>query len=206
MKRSTNRLSGHIKAEIDYAFRVSHQNGDPPPLAPGDLVPNCQCLACFVAGFGLPDDARLTTLETARDLAHLLPADRPQMATDIVESYRADGLILPTARVMVQLAAMVEGARRQRPAPGASTLLPIEAARAASILEVARRHGVELRKMGSSWRGPCPLHDGEGPNFSVNPESGLYHCFVCGSGGGIIDLEMALAGVSFPDAVKVLAS
>ena len=43
---------------------------------------------------------------------------------------------------------------------------------------------VSLRRTGRTFRGPCPLHGGEGPNFSVDPERGIFKCFVCGEGGG----------------------
>ena len=32
---------------------------------------------------------------------------------------------------------------------------------------------VQLRRSGRTYRGPCPLHGGEGPNFSVDPERGM---------------------------------
>ncbi|MBZ5581391.1 MAG: hypothetical protein LAQ30_04155 [Acidobacteriia bacterium] len=39
----------------------------------------------------------------------------------------------------------------------------------------------------------CPIHGGKDPNFSVEPATGRWFCHsVCGRGGDIIDLEMAL--------------
>ena len=40
-------------------------------------------------------------------------------------------------------------------------------------------------RSGGSWRGPCPLHGGTNPNFSVSPDKGLYHCFTCGESGTV---------------------
>jgi transposase len=53
-----------------------------------------------------------------------------------------------------------------------------------------------LRGSGPQRRGPCPLHrgDGRGRTFSVNLESGVFHCFDkgCGKEGDVIDLWAAL--------------
>lgn len=48
------------------------------------------------------------------------------------------------------------------------------------------------------WRGPCPVHNGQGDNFSVNSETGYAICHSsCGKGWDIIGLEMALGGAEF---------
>jgi DNA primase len=65
---------------------------------------------------------------------------------------------------------------------------------------------VELRRVGKSYRGPCPIHGGEGPNLSILPERGLFYCFVCGAGGDGIELWQQVRGVSFVDAVRGLAA
>jgi replicative DNA helicase len=51
------------------------------------------------------------------------------------------------------------------------------------------------------WRGPCPVHQGDDPNFSVNAETGLAQCYSqCGRGWDPISLEMELSGDDFPHA------
>jgi KaiC/GvpD/RAD55 family RecA-like ATPase len=51
------------------------------------------------------------------------------------------------------------------------------------------------------WRGPCPVHEGERPNFAVNAETGFAHCHSqCGRGWDMIGVEMALHGRPFPEA------
>jgi DNA primase len=56
---------------------------------------------------------------------------------------------------------------------------------------------------GKTFRGPCPLHGGEGPNFSVDPAKGIYKCFVCGEGGDGLQLpHEAARGSTFLDAVR----
>lgn len=64
---------------------------------------------------------------------------------------------------------------------------------------------VQLRRSGRTYRGPCPLHGGEGPNFSVDPERGIFKCFVCGEGGDIFSFPMKLLGLDFIEAVKFIA-
>jgi DNA primase len=38
---------------------------------------------------------------------------------------------------------------------------------------------VKLKRVGNSFRGPCPFHHGKNDNFSVSLRGG-YKCFVCG--------------------------
>ncbi len=84
--------------------------------------------------------------------------------------------------------------------------MPVEAARATPILDVADRLGLELRRVGRSYRGPCPIHRGEDPNFSVDPERGLFKCFVCDEGGDGIELWMHVRGVTFAEAVREMVA
>lgn len=64
---------------------------------------------------------------------------------------------------------------------------------------------VSLRRSGRTYRGPCPLHGGEGPNFSVDPERGIFKCFVCGEGGDVFSFPMKLLGLDFIEAVRFVA-
>ena len=68
-----------------------------------------------------------------------------------------------------------------------------------TILEVARQAGWPIRKIGSTWMGPCPVC-GKGhrtPNTSYDPERNCFHCFTCGASGGVKRL-CELLGVDFP--------
>ncbi|HUA82650.1 MAG TPA: DnaB-like helicase C-terminal domain-containing protein [Bryobacteraceae bacterium] len=57
------------------------------------------------------------------------------------------------------------------------------------------------------WRGPCPVHNGKGPNFSVQAETGLAHCHSqCKTGWDVIGLEMAISGCDFPTAKAAVFS
>lgn len=81
--------------------------------------------------------------------------------------------------------------------------LDVEGARAVPALAVALALGIEgLRRSGRTYRGPCPLHGGDGPHFSVSPQESWYRCHVCGEGGDGIRLARVVRGLSFPDAVN----
>lgn len=63
---------------------------------------------------------------------------------------------------------------------------------------------MSLKRVGKSWRGPCPLHGGDDPNFSVVPDDQIFKCFVCGEGGDVFSFVMKHLGHDFPEAVRWL--
>lgn len=65
---------------------------------------------------------------------------------------------------------------------------------------------VQLKKSGANWSGLCPFHAEKTPSFSVNTSKQIFHCFGCGTGGDVISFVMKLEGVSFREALEVLAS
>ena len=75
----------------------------------------------------------------------------------------------------------------------------------ADLVEVVSEH-TRLKRAGKTWRGPCPLHGGEGPNFSVDPAKGFYKCFVCGEAGTVYNFLMKQSGMTFPEAVRSVAA
>lgn len=64
---------------------------------------------------------------------------------------------------------------------------------------------VTLKRSGSNLFGLCPFHGEKTASFSVAPDKGIYYCFGCHKGGGVINFEMELEGLSYPDAVRALA-
>jgi len=64
---------------------------------------------------------------------------------------------------------------------------------------------VDLKRAGSGWKGLCPFHEERTPSFNVSPERQGYHCFGCGRGGNVFQFVMEMDGITFPEAVKVLA-
>jgi DNA primase len=75
----------------------------------------------------------------------------------------------------------------------------------ADLVEILSEH-TRLKRTGKTWRGPCPLHGGEGPNFSVDPAKGFYKCFVCGEAGTVYNFMMKHLGMTFPEAVRWTAA
>ena len=72
------------------------------------------------------------------------------------------------------------------------------------LVEIVAEH-TRLKRAGRTFRGPCPLHGGEGPNFSVDPDKGFFHCFVCGEGGDIFAFPMKHLGMNFLESVRYVA-
>lgn len=65
---------------------------------------------------------------------------------------------------------------------------------------------VNLVKKGKNYMGQCPFHDDKSPSFSVSPEKHLAKCMACGEGGSPIMFYQKIKNVSFPEAVKALAT
>lgn len=74
----------------------------------------------------------------------------------------------------------------------------------ADIVQIISEH-VKLKRVGNSYRGPCPFHQGTGPNFSVMPSKKLYHCFVCHESGDVFTYLQKRLGMEFPDAIRYVA-
>jgi DNA primase len=73
-----------------------------------------------------------------------------------------------------------------------------------SIVEVVSEY-VQLRRSGANFLGLCPFHAEKTPSFNVNPAREIFHCFGCGTGGNVFSFVMKIEGLSFPEAVKLLA-
>src|SRR5256885_947296 len=65
---------------------------------------------------------------------------------------------------------------------------------------------VNLKKAGQNWKGLCPFHMEKTPSFMVNPRKGIFHCFGCGVGGDAFGFLMRQDKLSFPEAVRALAT
>ena len=64
---------------------------------------------------------------------------------------------------------------------------------------------VQLKRSGANLFGLCPFHGEKTPSFSVAPDKGMFYCFGCHKGGGVIQFMMEIEGLSYPDAVRALA-
>jgi len=72
------------------------------------------------------------------------------------------------------------------------------------IVEIVSQY-VSLKPTGKNYKALCPFHNEKTPSFVVNPERKIFHCFGCGSGGNVFGFLMKMEGISFPEAVELLA-
>src|SRR5262245_16495625 len=64
---------------------------------------------------------------------------------------------------------------------------------------------VKLKRVGNSFRGPCPFHQGKDANFAVSPRGG-YVCFVCHEKGDVFTFVQKRLGLDFVEAVKYVGA
>ncbi|MCC7301055.1 MAG: DNA primase [Bacteroidia bacterium] len=81
----------------------------------------------------------------------------------------------------------------------------------ARIFETARVEEViadfvSLKKRGANMIGLCPFHNEKTPSFHVSPSKGIYKCFGCGKAGNAVNFIMDHESLSFPEALRFLAS
>ncbi len=63
----------------------------------------------------------------------------------------------------------------------------------------------DLKKTGKSYKALCPFHSEKTPSFVVSPDKQIFHCFGCGAGGDAITFVMKQEGISFAEAIQLLA-
>lgn len=64
---------------------------------------------------------------------------------------------------------------------------------------------VHLTRKGRNYFGLCPFHNEKSPSFSVSPDRQIFHCFGCGVGGNVYTFLMKIEGITFKEAIEVLA-
>ena len=178
-------------------------------LGPDGPVPGCSCPTCRTLAVGGSWATAAHAEEIVLMLAAMAPEDRlPTLqAAEAARIRLGYDVPLPSPRELAALAALMPGAVRRAPQRarrnGKPERLPVEAARAVPILEVADRLGLELNR---AHRGPCPIHSGEDANFALRPERNRFKCFVCDASGDGIELWMQVTGDEFHEAVKAIAN
>jgi DNA primase len=75
----------------------------------------------------------------------------------------------------------------------------------ADIVQIVQER-VPLRRSGATWKGLCPFHGEKTPSFHVNGEKGFFHCFGCGVAGDVIEFVKLHDKITFPEAVRQLAT
>ena len=59
--------------------------------------------------------------------------------------------------------------------------------------------------LNDKYKALCPFHDDHSPSFSVHPDKQIYKCFSCGASGNVITFVQNYLGISFNEALKILA-
>jgi len=76
---------------------------------------------------------------------------------------------------------------------------------AADIVSVVGANVRLKRQSGNRYVGLCPFHTEKTPSFSVHGGLQIYKCFGCGKSGDVFSFLMELQGLSFIEALKLLA-
>lgn len=84
-------------------------------------------------------------------------------------------------------------------------ILAEDVKRVVDLVELIKGY-TRLKRVGNSWRGPCPLHRGEDPNLAVYPETQSWFSYVCGKGGDVFDFLQMVEGIPFRQAYEKLAA
>ena len=75
----------------------------------------------------------------------------------------------------------------------------------ADIVEIVGE-SVQLKRAGKEYKARCPFHNEKTPSFYVVPAKGFYKCFGCGESGDAFTFLMKRQGLTFTEAVRVIAA
>jgi DNA primase len=64
---------------------------------------------------------------------------------------------------------------------------------------------IPIKPAGRSFKAICPFHAEKTPSLMITPDKGIWHCFGCHRGGDIFAFVMEMEGLSFPEALKMMA-
>ncbi|MBN2854328.1 DNA primase [Patescibacteria group bacterium] len=72
------------------------------------------------------------------------------------------------------------------------------------IVDLIREY-INVKAVGANFQALCPFHNEKSPSFVISPEKQIWHCFGCGKGGDALSFVMEKEGLSFPEALRILA-
>ncbi len=72
------------------------------------------------------------------------------------------------------------------------------------IIEIISNY-IDLKQTGNNFRARCPFHNEKTASFMVSREKQIFHCFGCDKGGDVISFLQEYEGISFNEALKILA-
>lgn len=75
---------------------------------------------------------------------------------------------------------------------------------ATSIEEIIGER-INLTRSGSYYRGLCPFHSEKSPSFFVSPQMQRFKCFGCAAAGDVYEFLQRYEGLSFYEALQLLA-
>lgn len=82
----------------------------------------------------------------------------------------------------------------------------IERVKSANPIEEVIADYQSLSKRGANLWGMCPFHRDRHPSMSVSPAKQIFKCFACGESGNVFKYVRNYEGVSFVEAVRMLAA
>src|SRR5579875_2176026 len=65
---------------------------------------------------------------------------------------------------------------------------------------------LRLRKSGANWNALCPFHKERSGSFYVYPGTASFYCFGCHEHGDVFTFVQKMESVSFPEAVRAVAT
>ena len=172
-----------------------------------------------VAGETLPESED-PTAHIIRQTIERLEAVLSSSSTSGTENILTTTTELPDSAEAGELVAPAQGRNSQKPqekhenAPEKTDgpvqkLIPQklvdEVRESADIVEIVGVN-VTLKRAGPDrYKGRCPFHQEKTASFTVTRSKGLYHCFGCQKGGNVFNFVMEMEGVTFPEAVRIVA-
>lgn len=82
----------------------------------------------------------------------------------------------------------------------------IERLKSAPVSKIVEELGGQLKRVGREFVTQCPWHEDKNPSLTISDAKGFCFCHVCREGGDAIKYAQQRKGVSFPDAVDLVAA